>query len=96
MARTTAPKSKSRKTDAETPRKVEGMSPGTAASWTCEGAVSIGRIGGKRAPLPMGWESSAERASEDSTRDRRNKLRRAALIEFEVRRVPELSDSATR
>lgn len=89
------------------------MSPGTAASWTCDGcAVSISRIDGKRAPLPTGWESLAEgrfcllcsraRAAEaalesapqDSTRDERAKLRRAALIEFEVRRVPELPDSA--
>jgi hypothetical protein len=88
------------------------MTPGTAASWTCDGcAVSISRIDGRRAPLPGGWESSTEgrfcllcsraRAAEgalesapvDSTRDERAKLRRAALIEFEVRRVPELPDS---
>jgi len=89
------------------------MSPSTAASWTCDGcAVSISRIDGERAPLPTGWESSAEgrfcllccraRASDaaiesapqNSTRDERAKLRRAALIEFEVRRVPELPDNA--
>jgi hypothetical protein len=89
------------------------MSPGTAASWTCDGcAVSFSRIDGEHAPLPTGWESSAEgrfcllcsraRASEaalesapqGSSRDERAKLRRAALIEFEVRRVPELPDSA--
>ncbi|MGE5283028.1 MAG: hypothetical protein ACM3N0_12060 [Chloroflexota bacterium] len=89
------------------------MSSGTAASWTCDGcAVSISRIDGKRAPLPTGWERSAEgwlcllcsreRAAEaaletapgNSTRDERAKLRRRALIEFEVRRVPELTDSA--
>jgi hypothetical protein len=89
------------------------MSPGAAASWTCDGcAVSISRIDGKRTPLPTGWESSTEgqfcllcsraRAAEaaletapkNSTRDERAKLRRAALIEFEVRRVPELPDNA--
>lgn len=38
-------------------------------------------------------EAALEFAPEDSTRDERAKLRRAALIEFEVRRVPELPDS---
>lgn len=89
------------------------MIPGTAARWTCDScAVSISRIDGGSAPLPTGWESTAEglfcllccrtRAAEaaletapkDSTRDERAKLRRAALIEFEVRRVPELPDNA--
>jgi hypothetical protein len=88
------------------------MSPGTAASWTCDGcAVSISRIDGRHVLLPSGWESSAEgrfcllcsrsRAAEaaleeaplDSTRDQRARIRRAALIEFELRRVPELPDS---
>lgn len=39
-------------------------------------------------------EAALESAPESSTRDERAKLRRAALIEFEIRRVPELPDSA--
>jgi len=39
-------------------------------------------------------EAALDSAPRDSTRDERVKLRRVALIEFEVRRVPELPDSA--
>lgn len=39
-------------------------------------------------------EAALDSAPQDCTRDERAKLRRAALIEFEVRRVPEQPDSA--
>lgn len=86
---------------------------GTAASWTCNRCeVSVRRIDGERAKLPVNWASSdeglyclgcrRERAAEaalegapsDSTHDARARLRRAGLIEFEVRRTPERNDNS--
>jgi|SRR4051794_3409537 hypothetical protein len=77
----------------------------TAKTWTCDGCgVSTTLAGGKATPMPDTWEKipegsfclrcRRERAADEaaaggSDREDRAKLRRASLIEFELRRAPE-------
>lgn len=84
-----------------------------AVKWTCfRCGVSVGRIDGKPADLPLTWSSSGERifclscsralagdaamdsAPEDCSREDLVRLRRNALIEFEIGRAPEAPNRA--
>jgi hypothetical protein len=86
--------------------------PAAARRWVCSGCgVAVGRIDGRRVPLPASWESCSEgefclgcrraRAAEaaqaavsgNSSAEERAKARRTGLIEFEIRRTPDLTDS---
>lgn len=80
--------------------------PKTAKVWTCDGCgVSIKQMDGGQSALPDSWVSSEQgqyclicrrsRVAENAvgdTQEERAQMRRAALLEFEVKRTPERSN----